>query len=216
MNWNRPAWWPPLRRSRLSREPGAALFQGLRVRLTLWYCLVLGAALVLFSVALYFSVQHFLLTPIEDAAAASANGHAHQWDQDSYDHGCNPTNFLGHPGQYGPPNIPGQPSEIIACFDQNCSLIAQDGYTTSLPAAFLDDDLAQAALRSSSGQADGIVDGGSVGQIYRYAQVVSSPTGNVGVVVIGEYIQAQENELSVLLTLLLAVGAVALLGAGLG
>ena len=72
MNWNRPAWWPSLRRGRLSREAGAALFQGLRVRLTLWYCLVLGAALVLFSVALYFSVQHFLLTPIEDAAAASA------------------------------------------------------------------------------------------------------------------------------------------------
>jgi len=106
---------------------------------------------------------------------------------------------------------------MIACFDQNGSLLVQYGYTTSLSPAFLTNDLAQTALQS--GQASDIVDaGGSVGQIYRYAQVIPNPTGNgnLGVVVIGESIQAQETELSLLLTLLLAIGSVALLGAGLG
>jgi signal transduction histidine kinase len=222
MCWNRPAWWPYLRRGRLSREPGAALFQGLRLRLTLWYCLVLGAALVLFSVALYFSVQHFLLQPVADVAAASASGHAHQWFADPFDHGCKPpsvsSSSSGQPGQFGSP-FPNQGQsiyEIIACFDQNGSLMAQNGYTASLPSAFLANNLAQMALQSPSGQANDIVDGGSDGQIYRTAQVVSSSTGNVGVVLIGEYIQAQENELSLLLTLLLVVGGVALLGAGAG
>src|SRR5690242_15631073 len=144
MKWNRPAWWPRFRRSRLAQEPGAALFQGLRVRLTLWYCLVLGVAMVLFSVALYFSVQHFLLQPVEDAAAARAQGQVHQWFEDQFDHGCNPSDFQNQSGQGGPP-FPGQEqsmNEIIACFDQNGSLIVQEGYTTSLPDAFLDNDLA--------------------------------------------------------------------------
>src|SRR5579863_870629 len=216
MKWNRPAWWPHFRRSRLSQEPGAALFHGVRVRLTFWYCAVLGVALILFGVALYLSVQYFLLNPIEVKAAASANGHIQQWFADRYDHGCNPADFQNQPGQFGSPPDEGQPAEIIACFDQNGTLIGEDGYTTSLPSTFLDNDLAREALQSSSGQASDIVNGGSSGQIYRDAQVISSPAGNVGVVVIGEYIQAQENELSLLLKLLLGVGAVALLGAGVG
>src|SRR5436309_1185183 len=45
---SRFAWWPlHRRRGRLAQEPGAAMFQGLRVSLTLWYCVVLGAAQVL-------------------------------------------------------------------------------------------------------------------------------------------------------------------------
>src|SRR5712691_730491 len=215
MNWRRPTWWFLHRgRGPLSREAGAALFQGLRIRLTLWYCVVLGAALVLFSVALYFSVQHFLLSPIEDAATASANSHVIQWFADRFDHGCNPS---GPSGQSGPPSQGQSTFEMIACFDQNGSLLVQYGYTTSLSPAFLNNNLAQMALES--GQASDIVDaGGSVGQIYRYAQVIPNPTGNgnLGVVVIGESIQAQETELSLLLTLLLAIGSVALLGAGLG
>jgi signal transduction histidine kinase len=190
------------------------------LRLTLWYCLVLGVALVLFSVALYLSVQYFLLQPVADAAAASANGRAHQWFADPIDHGCKPpgvsSNSSGQPGQFGPPN-PGQSMyEIVACFDQNGSLMAQSGYSTLLPSAFLANNLAQSALQSPSGRANDIVNGGSVGPIYRTAQVVSGPTGNVGVIVIGEYIQTQENDLSLLLTLLLVVGGVALLGAGAG
>src|SRR5207248_5314575 len=60
--------------------------------------------------------------------------------------------------------------------------------------------------------------GGTSGSIYRSAQAVPNPTGNgdVGVLVIGESIQAQEAALSLLLILLLSVGGVALLGAGAG
>ena len=49
-------------------------------------------------------------------------------------------------------------------------------------------------------------------------EAVPSPTGNgnAGVVLIGESVQAQESALSLLLTLLLSIGGVALLGAGLG
>ncbi|HEY6408515.1 MAG TPA: ATP-binding protein [Ktedonobacteraceae bacterium] len=216
MNHMKSVWWP-LRRGRggLSREAGAALFQGLRVRLTLWYCLVLGAALVLFSVALYFSVQHFLLSPIEDSAAASANGHVMQWFADQFDHGCRPS---GPPGQFGPPIQGLSTSEVIACFDQNGSLLVQNGYTTSLSPAFLNNNLVKKALQTGQPAYDIVDAGGSVGQIYRYAQVVPNSTGNgnVGVVLIGVSIQAQQNELSLLLTLLFAVGGVALVGAGLG
>jgi signal transduction histidine kinase len=216
MNRMKSVWWP-LRRGRggLSREAGAALFQGLRVRLTLWYCLVLGAALVLFSVALYFSVQHFLLSPIEDSAAASANGHVMQWFADRFDHGCRPS---GPPGQFGPPVQGLSTYEVIACFDQNGSLLVQNGYTTSLSPVFLNNNLVKEALQTGQPGYDIVDAGGSVGQIYRYAQVVPNPTGsgNVGIVLIGVSIQAQQNELSLLLTLLFAVGGVALVGAGLG
>src|SRR5205823_1991570 len=49
-------------------------------------------------------------------------------------------------------------------------------------------------------------------------EAVPSPSGNgyIGVVVIGETVQEQESALSLLLTLLLSIGGVALLGAGVG
>src|SRR5438876_11486247 len=99
MNRSRSAWWPLYQgKGRFSREPGAALFQGLRIRLTLWYCVVLGAALVLFSVSLYFLVQHFLLGPIEDAAAMQARDHVRQWLTDPLDRGCRPPSPQGQFG----------------------------------------------------------------------------------------------------------------------
>ena len=65
MNWRSLAWSIRHRgKSRLSREAGAALFQGLRIRLTLWYCGVLGAALVLFGVALLLIAVYVLLWEI--------------------------------------------------------------------------------------------------------------------------------------------------------
>ena len=74
MNWRTPSWWP-LGRSRLSQGPEAALFQGLRIRLTLWYCLVLCAALVIFSVILYLGARYFLLSPIENMTSEHARDH---------------------------------------------------------------------------------------------------------------------------------------------
>lgn len=107
-------------------------------------------------------------------------------------------------------------SEMVACFDQNGSLLPY-GNTAQYPPAFLNNSVAKAALQM--GRASDIVDGGgNVGSIYRFALVVPSPTGNgnMGVVLIGESIKAQESALSLLFTLLLVVGGVALLGAGLG
>jgi signal transduction histidine kinase len=103
-------------------------------------------------------------------------------------------------------------SEIVVCFDQNGSLPPNEN-TAGLPSAFLNNNLVKSALLTGQPAAD-IVNG----SIYRYAQVVPNPSGSgyVGVVLIGESVQAQENALSLLLTLLLAIGGVALLGAGLG
>src|SRR5438876_11045012 len=99
MNWRRPTWWFLHRvKGRFSREAGAVLFQGLRIRLTLWYCGVLAAALVLFGVALYLGTQYFLLTPIQNDAAAHAQVHMNEWLMGELDRGC-PS--FGFPGQLG-------------------------------------------------------------------------------------------------------------------
>lgn len=191
------------------------MFQGLRTRLTLWYCGVLGAALVLFSVVLYFGVQYFLLTPVEADAALHARAHVDQWLMISPARAC--LSFVS-PGQFGPPPEQGQPmSEMVACFDQNGSLL-QNANTAQLPQAFLNNTLAKQALQEDTPTTDIVNAGGTVGQVYRYALAIPNPTGNgnAGVVLIGESIQAQETALSLLLTLLLAVGGVALLGAGVG
>src|SRR5713101_7158320 len=215
MNWNRSAWWPSLRRGRLSREAGAALFQGLRVRLTLWYCGVLGAALVLFGVALYFGTQYYLLTPIESDTQAHAQAHENYWLTNKLDQACP---LLSFQGQFGPPPGQGfQMPEQVACFDQSGTLLSGQ-YTTSLPPAFLTHTPVQTALKTGQPASDIVDAGGTTGQIYRYALVVPDPTGNgnLGVLLIGEPVQAQEAALTLLLRLLLGVGGVALLGAGVG
>ncbi|MEO8957003.1 MAG: HAMP domain-containing sensor histidine kinase [Ktedonobacteraceae bacterium] len=206
-------------KERRAPEAGAALFQGLRFRLTLWYCGVMGAALVLFGVALYFGTQHYLLTPIKDDVAGHAHAHVHQWLTDSPDHGACPLlDAFGPSGQFGSPS--GQPfmmSEIAVCYDQNGSL-PPDENTTGLPSAFLNNNLVKAALQNGTYADDTVNGGGQLGLIYRYAQVVPNPSGSgyVGVVLIGESVQAQESALSLLLMLLLSIGGVALLGAALG
>src|SRR5438876_2991474 len=216
MNWRSLAWSIRHRgKSRLSREAGAALFQGLRIRLTLWYCGVLGAALVLFGVALYFGTQYFLLRPIESDAAAHAQVHMNEWLSGAIDRAC-PS--FGFPGQFGsPPGQGFQMPELAVCFDQNGSLLPGEN-TAGLPSAFVTNTLAKSALQTGQPVHDIVSAGGTVGQIYRYALVVPNPTGSgsAGVVLIGEVVQAQESALSLLLTLLLSIGGVALLGAGLG
>ncbi|MGH2495667.1 MAG: sensor histidine kinase [Ktedonobacteraceae bacterium] len=213
MNWNRPAWWPSLKRGRLSREPGAALFQGLRVRLTLWYCLVLGVALVLFGAALYFGTQYFLITPIASNVQMHANAHENQWVTGGSDHACpldDAQNQLGAPPGFQMP-------ELVVCFDQNGNLLSNE-YTKGVPSAFLTTSLVRTALQTGQ-PATAIVDaGGSTGQFYLYARVVPNPVGggNAGALLVGEPVQPQESALALLLKLLLGIGGVALLGAGVG
>ena len=214
MNRSRSTWWPlHLGRGRLSREPGAGLFQGLRIRLTLWYCGVLGAALVLFGVALYLGTQYFLLNPIEDDTAMHARAHVEMW----LTHSPGACPLSASPGQFGGPPPPFQMPERVACFDQNGSLLPGED-TTGLPSAFLTNTLVKTALQTGQ-PAHEIVDaGGTTGQIYRYALVVPNPAGSgySGVLLIGEPVQAQESALSLLLRLLLIIGGGALLAAGLG
>ena len=216
MNWRSRAWRAGHRgRALHSREAGAVLFQGLRIRLTLWYCGVLGAALVLFGVALYLGTQYFLLTPIESDAQAHAGVHVNEWYTGALDRACP---LVGPQGQFGPPGGQGfQMPELAVCFDQNGNLL-QDESTTGLPSAFLMNNLVKTALQTGQPAHDIVDAGGTTGQIFRYAQVVPNPTGSgsAGVVLIGESVQAQESALSLLLRLLLGIGGVALLGAGVG
>src|SRR5574340_100161 len=117
MNWRSPS-WRPLGRSRLSQGPEAALFQGLRIRLTLWYCLVLCAALVIFSVILYLGARYFLLTPVQDVTSAHARDHAYLWLNGSPERACS---SFGPPGRFASPNSDEGAAifEMVACFDQN-------------------------------------------------------------------------------------------------
>ena len=203
-------WWPPRQRmSRHTQEPGAGLFQRLRIHLTLWYCGMLGMALVLFGVVLYFGTQYFLLTPIETDATLHAHTHAELWLTGSLDRACP---LLVSSDQSGSSPALGLPlSERVVCFDQHGSRLAGE-HTTGLPAAFLSTTLAKRALETGQPSTDTVDAGGSVGQIYRYALPVPSPTGKgyVGVVVIGESIQVQEQALSLLLLLLVSVGGTSL------
>ncbi|HLZ62803.1 MAG TPA: ATP-binding protein [Ktedonosporobacter sp.] len=205
-------WWSSLLgMGRFSREAGAAMFQGLRIRLTLWYCGVLALALVLFGVALYIGVQAALFGPVEGAADMHAHHLADVWGQ------IGPDNMCIHPRPGPPPSGLGSMPETVVCFDQNGLLINQD--TTVYPTAVLATDLVAKVLQDGQPQST-IVDGAKgVGRIYLYAFPVrnSLETGPVaGVVVVGEFLRPQDSVLSLLLMLLLPVGSIALVGAGLG
>lgn len=216
MNWRRPTWWLLNRiKGYPSREAGAALFQGLRIRLTLWYCGVLCAALVLFSLVLYFGAQYFLINPIEDNAKQHADAHVAQLLTPPFPlSACSTFNARGPFGS-PPPDMGQSTTELVACFDQNGNLLRNDS-TSYLPSGFLTNNLAKTVLQTGQENSDFVNAGGSLGQVYRYAEVIPSSNGPIGVVMIGETVQQQENALNLLLTLLLSVGGVALLGAGVG
>jgi signal transduction histidine kinase len=200
---------------RRTPEAGAALFQGLRIRLTLWYCGVLSIALVLFGVALYLGAQYFLLSPIEHEATEHAQMHAQMWLSGHLDDACP---LSQHPEQFGPSSPGLQMPEMIACFDQHGALLPGE-HTIGLPPAFLRNIApVQAALQTGQPATDTIDGGDHVGPIYRFAVAVPNTDGSGynGVVLIGESLGAQESALSSLLTLLLVLGGMALLGASVG
>ncbi len=214
MNTDTSLWWPSHRRkSQQSRELGDALFQGLRVRLTLWYCGVLGTALVLFCVVLYLVAQYALLSPVENGASDDAHSHAGQWSMNSSAQACMLDAGVP-PNQYGSPPD-NSPQHMLACFDRN-GMLLQGTDTAHLPSAFLTNTLVKTALQN--GSAHDTVNAGTTGALYRYAEAVPSPTGHgyIGVVMSGGVIQTQNSLLSILLILLFSVGGVTLLGAGLG
>lgn len=204
--------WGSRFRSRNNAPQGAeaALFQGIRVRLTLWYCGILCAALILFGVALYVGARITLFDPIESDTALQAHNHLQQVETND-PHACP----LMGPGNLGGPSQNFGMHEIIVCYDQNGNQLSGQN-TSGLSATFLNNDLAKAALKSQNGYISGIVQTKD-GLIYRYALVVQNPNGNVaGVIMAGESLQVQDRILTQLLWLLLSIGGVALLGAGVG
>lgn len=216
MEHKRLAWWPLREKDgRQAKEPGAALFEGLRVRLTLWYCAVLGAALVLFCVILYLGAQYLLFGPVYNDTMMHANAHVDDWQRNLNAYTCasgGPPGGFDHPAFGSQQGLP----ELVACYDTRGNLI-QSNNNSRLPAAFLTNTLAKTAL--SQGAARDTIDaGGSTGLIARYAVAVSNPQGGgyIGVVMTGAFVSPQTNALSILLVLLLSVGSVTLLGAGLG
>ncbi|HYB01925.1 MAG TPA: hypothetical protein VED37_17015, partial [Ktedonobacteraceae bacterium] len=204
MNWRSPSWWPFGRRgSRVSKGPEAALFQGLRIRLTLWYCLVLCAALVIFSVILYLGARYFLITPIEDMTSEHAHDHVYTLLAGAPDRACS---TFGSPVRFGSPSPDHQGGavfEMVACYDQNGMLVVTNE-TPLLPPAFLSNSLAKKALQTGW-EADTVNTGGQIGRVYRVAQAVQNPNGKgyIGVVMVGNSIQVQQNALDLILILLL-------------
>ncbi len=209
-------WWGPWNkrgRGAAAREPGAALFQGLRMRLTLWYCAVLGAALVLFSVVLYLGVQNALFDPVGRNIIDHAHMRAIEWNRDSMDHACssNPqSGHFDHPLADSQLQMP----EFVACYSQNGTLL-QTSNISAPPALFLSTTLVKQAL--DKGNATGTIDvGGSVGLVETYALAVPADSGYSGVVLVGEPVGVQTATLLALLILLFSVGGITLLGAGVG
>jgi signal transduction histidine kinase len=221
MTMRTPEKWSLRRRgNRRRQEPGSALFQGLRIRLTLWYCSVLCAAMLLFGVALYFGAQQALISPVQAKAQSTAQSYANHW-LDLPPGGNSSCSSPGAPPQHGPLGPAYQDQgfsmELVFCFNEDGSLLPGQN-TQGLPGAFLKSNAIKAAVRSSENYAYNTMNvGGDTGSIYCYAQVVTSPGGiKEGVVLVGEDIQPEESALSSLLMLLMSIGGIALLGAGLG
>src|SRR6266567_1943801 len=112
-----------------SSEPGQALFKGLRIRLTFSYSPVLGGALLLFSLIIYFSVQYLLFSSVRDEMMNQAQ-------MISMDARRNPDGFCRSPlpdNRFQPPprspsnsapkNKPPVSRLMFACFDKQGRLL---------------------------------------------------------------------------------------------
>lgn len=223
--------WPWAgRATHTTQIKGALLFGRIRLSLTLWYCGVLAAALLLFGSALYIGVQQLLLNRVQTQLTERAL-HWEQFWQANPRHGCNqhttparapsgkgtvPTanEVEGHPPIL-PPGI--RTTLYAACYGPTGTVL-MPFMAPAGPGAFYAANLVQEAIRQ--GTASDTVDGGEgVGALYRYALAVPTPhhPGQIlGVVLLGESIEGQTEALRTLLNLLLIFGAVALLFAALG
>lgn len=215
----RVAAWRQRRQAR-QREPGSALFHGLRLRLAFWYGGVLAAALLLVGVGIYVSLGQLLLRPVKSEVAGQLQPLVQQWTRE-------PDSVCGEPSGWrfggGPPLLSRTASLVpiyIACFGPGDYVYVLSSGTASAsaqpPAAFLDTSLVAAAIQR--GSATDIVNvGPGVGMIYRAAQVVNAPSGDVvGVVQVGRSVQEQEAALRSLRDLLLVLGGLAVLVATVG
>lgn len=202
----------PSKQSPRSKEPGAAMFHGVRLRLTLWYCSVLAVVLVLFGAALYVGVQQVLFRSTQDYLTTHALERAGQWQHEETSP-CIPMP-LKH-GSYDDRPTEPDPNLMVACFDQNGTLInsISAGQTST---AFLSNSLAKKAWQTGLPVNDIVEGSGSIGPIYRCAQIITIHDSQQIVLQVGTSVAVQEDTLHILLTLLLIMGTLALIAAGLG
>ncbi len=211
------ALWP--RRSSLKTEPGAALFRHLRIRLTLWYCAVLGCALLLFCVLLYFGTSRLLYAPTEQSVPQEVFGLVDFWQHNPAFNCTPPAPRQREPGAPDTRHIFNNinNSSYFACYNSQQQLIHPS--QESLPTKFVSaNPLVQQTFQTRSPQS-GIIDSSSAqGRIYCEAAPVFDLQSHalIGLVLVGHPLAELDNAVNSLLSLLVIVGAIVLLGAGLG
>lgn len=187
-------------------DPSVTVFRTIRRRMTLWYCGVLTALLVLAGLVLYFGMQQELFRPVNAANVAVANRFSQLWVATGQQPCATLADFTVRP----------RGVSLYACYDAHGALIGNDRLAGDF-SAFLTSDLAKNAIINGAG--NDVIDGGTViGAISRYATVVRDPQTHqvLGVIQVGIVVQGEERALSVLLSLILAAGLITLLGASLG
>jgi signal transduction histidine kinase len=198
-------------------ESETTLFKKLHLHLTFWYSAVLGGALLIFCLVIYFSVQYLLFSSVRDELATQAQIVAGpRRDAGNFCDRQQPPNF---PRPGGPTIRPMPPRILVACFDQSGQKLPaeqanEQSFQTLLPEQFLDSSLVKSALQRGN-QTDIVDTGDSYGHIYRYARVIANPESKTieGVILVGESIAPQESALNILLIVLLGTGGLVLLGA---
>jgi signal transduction histidine kinase len=204
------------REASYSSEPETALFKRLHLHLTFWYSAVLGGALIIFCLVIYFSVQYLLFSSVRDELATQTQIIAGpRRGSEGFCDRQQPPN-LPRPG---PSVRPMPPRILIACFDRNglqlpAEKANEQSFQALIPGEFLDNSLVKSALHHGN-QTDIVDTGDSYGHVYRYARVLANPETRTidGVVLIGESITTQESALNILLIVLIGTGGLVLLGA---
>jgi signal transduction histidine kinase len=172
---------------------------------------VLAAALLACGLVLYFGLQDLMLRPVSTSLRSYADFAIQDWLR-------SPVGRCGEPGGRPPPPLrrPGPAPFYLACFDTDGHLIGtfpgSGGQTTTIPEPFLTPSLVSDALRS--GSADDVIEGGAdAGRILRLAVVALDRTSGkpVGVVQVGQSVEAQLDALEVLRNLLVLIAAMALI-----
>jgi signal transduction histidine kinase len=189
-------------------DPAARMFTSIRHRLTLWYSAVLAVILLVSGLLLYIGMQTVLLGPVAGILRENAQRQARFWqDQGAPPRSCLLSPFGREPSPY-----------FVACFDAQGNLVGANQLADLAP-SFVAPTLVRAALADSSSPAMDIIAGDTTfGTISRCALVVRDPASHqtLGVVQVGLPIEAEERALRTLLDLLLVVGALTLLGSGIG
>jgi signal transduction histidine kinase len=201
-------------RTRLAAEPSAVLFRKIRLRLTLWYTGVLATALLILGVALYLSVSHALLSPVDDALHQNAQTLTEYVQSD-------PGFFQVCQGQISPFADPEARSLrdnaiLAACYGESGTYVSLSGLSDHYTAQLKDAALVSAALRSGAAT-DTVNLGPPLGRVRLYAVLVPGGGGvPFTIVETAQEVGRELDALHTLLTLLIVLGVVALVVAAAG